>query len=204
MTLSIRPANPGDAEFASSLIHLSMGELADYLFGGVHLSVEEILSGLFLLEKNRFSWKVMEIAEWNGKPVGILVSYPGWEFSDRELAIGVGLFKVSGFWDAMRLSVRALSIASGVETLRNEYYLAHMAVSPDFQGRGIGTGLLAHAEIKAQQIGLYKCSLIVDTENLSALRLYQRSGYQVVFTKTYSGKVAQAHTGYHRMLKDLF
>jgi len=204
MTLSVRPADPADAEFASSLIYLSMGDLADYLFGGVHLSVEGILSGLFLLEKNRFSQGVMEIAEWDGKPVGMLVSYPGWEFSDRELAIGMGLLKVCGLWDTVRLSFRALSIASGVETLRNEYYLAHMAVSPDFQGRGIGTGLLAHAEIKAQQIGLYKCSLIVDTENLPALRLYQRSGYQVVFTKTYSGKAAKAHAGYHRMLKELF
>lgn len=203
MTISIRSADPDDAEFASGLIYLSMGGLADYLFGGVHLSVDEILSGLFLLKNNRFSWGTMDIAERDGKPVGMLVSYPGWEFTDRELAVGVGLLKVCGFWGTMRLSFRALSVASGVETHRDEYYLANMAVSPDFQGRGIGSGLLAHAEIKAQQIGLNKCSLVVDTENRAARRLYERFGYRVALTKNYSGRAAQAHAGYHRMVKEL-
>jgi ribosomal protein S18 acetylase RimI-like enzyme len=90
-----------------------------------------------------------------------------------------------------------------VETYRDEYYLANMAVFPDFQGRGIGSGLLAHAESKARDAGLKKCSLIVDTENPSARRLYERFGYQVVFTKTYPGPAEEAHAGYHRMVKEL-
>jgi ribosomal protein S18 acetylase RimI-like enzyme len=203
MAILIRPAISDDAGLASRLIYLSMGELADYLFGGAHLSVDEILAGLFLLQGNRFSWSIAEFAEWDGQPAGMLVSFPGWEFTRREMNIGLGLLKSCGLWDVLRLSVRALAIANGVETLRNEYYLANMAVFPDFQGRGIGSRLLAHAECKAHGAGLKKCSLIVDTENPSARLLYERFGYEVVFTKKYSGPAEDAHAGYHRMLKEL-
>ena len=200
---AIRPADPGDAQLASRLITLSMGELADYLFGGTHLSVDEILTGLFLLEGNRFSRTIVVFAEWDGQPAGMLVSFPGWEFARRELAIGLGLLKLCGLWDVLRLSVPALSIANGVETYRDEYYLANMAVFPDFRGRGIGSALLGHAEEKARRAGLKKCSLIVDTENPAARRLYERCGYKIVFTKTYPGPAENAHAGYHRMLKEV-
>jgi ribosomal protein S18 acetylase RimI-like enzyme len=203
MTLAIRTADPDDAVLASRLMHLSMGELADYLFGGVRLSVDEILAGLFSLDGNRFSRSIADLAEWGGQPAGMLVSFPGREFTRRELAIGLGLLKLCGLWDVLRLSVRALSIANGVETYRDEYYLANMAVSPEFQGRGIGSNLMTHAEDKAWRAGLKKCSLIVDLENPAARRLYERCGYQVVFTKTYPGPAENAHAGYHRMLKEL-
>jgi ribosomal protein S18 acetylase RimI-like enzyme len=107
------------------------------------------------------------------------------------------------FFELMRLAVRALSIANGVETKKDEYYLANMAVLTGNQGRGIGSRLLEHAEQKAQHASMKKCSLIVDTENPSARRLYERFGYQVVFTKTYPGPAEDAHAGYHRMVKDL-
>jgi ribosomal protein S18 acetylase RimI-like enzyme len=202
MAFTIRPAGPDDALLASRLIYLSMGELADYLFGGVHLSVEEILAGLFSLEGNRFDWKIAVIAEWDSQPVGLLASFLGSEFTRREMAIGLGLLKLCGLLDVLRLSVRALSIANGVETYRDEYYLANMAVSPDFHGRGIGSSLLAYAEEKARRVGLKKCSLIVDVENPAARRLYERHGYKVVFTKTYPGPAENAHAGYHRMVKE--
>lgn len=203
MTCTIRPATPDDAPLAARLMYLSMGELADYLFGKAHLSVDEILTGLFLLEGNRFSRGIADVAEWDGQPAGMLVSFPGREFNRRELSIGLGLLKLCGPWDVLRLSVPAISIANGIETLRNEYYLANMAVLPEFQGRGIGSALMANAEEKARQAGVEKCSLIVDIENPSARRLYERCGYRVVFSKTYPGPAEDAHAGYHRMLKEL-
>jgi ribosomal protein S18 acetylase RimI-like enzyme len=200
---TIRPANLEDARFAFRLMYLSMGELADYLFGKVHLSVDEILAGLFSLKGNRFSWDIADVAKWNDEPVGIMLSFPGWEITRRNVTTGVGLFQLCGLMDLLRLSVRATSIASGVETYRDEYYLSNLAVFPDLQRRGLGTSLLTHAEGKAHKAGLKKCSLIVDTENPAARRLYERCGYRVVFTKTYPGPAENAHAGYHRMLKEL-
>jgi ribosomal protein S18 acetylase RimI-like enzyme len=200
---TIRSANPDDAHLASQLTHLSMGELADYLFGIVHLSVDELLAGLFSLKGNRFSWNITDIVNWNDEPAGMLVSFPGWEITRRNLSIGIGLFKLCGLLDLLRLAVRAMSVAEGIETYRDEYYVSNLAVFPALQGRGIGSFLLAYAEDKAQSAGLKKCSLIVDTENPGARRLYERCGYQVVFTKTYTGPAAEAHAGYHRMVKEL-
>jgi ribosomal protein S18 acetylase RimI-like enzyme len=200
---TIRSANPDDAHLASQLTHLSMGELADYLFGIVHLSVDELLAGLFSLKGNRFSWNITDIVNWNDEPAGMLVSFPGWEITRRNLSIGIGLFKLCGLLDLLRLAVRAMSVAEGIETYRDEYYVSNLAVFPALQGRGIGSSLLTHAEEKAHKAGLKKCSLIVDTENPGARRLYERCGYQVVFTKTYPGPAAEAHAGYHRMVKEL-
>jgi len=160
-SLSIRSATPDDAELAASLMYLSMGELADYLYGGARLSVDEILAGFYSMKNNRYSWSIADIAEWDGQPAGMLTSFPGQEFARRELAIGAGLLKLCNFFEVLRLSMRALSIANGVETYRDEYYLANMGVSPEFQGRGIGSSLLEHAEQKAHKSGLKKCSLIV-------------------------------------------
>jgi len=201
--LSIRPATPEDAELAARLMYLSMGELADYLYGGVHMPVEEILAGFYVMENNRYSWSIADVAEWDGQPAGILTSFPGQEFARRELAIGAGLLKLCNFFELLRLSLRALSIANGRETYRDEYYLANMGVLPEFQGRGIGSSLLKHAEQKARESDLAKCSLIVDTENPNAKRLYERFGYQIDFTKTYPGPAEDAHAGYHRMVKEL-
>ena len=47
--------------------------------------MDEILAGLFLSEGNRFSWNITDLAEWDGQPGGMLVSFPGWEFTRREL-----------------------------------------------------------------------------------------------------------------------
>ena len=203
MTLSIRSAGPDDAELVTCMIKLSMGELADYLFGVVNLSIDGILASLFLMKGNRFSLDATDVAEREGGAVGSLISFPGWEITRRNTMTGVGLFKLCGLLDFLRLAVRALSIAEGVESRRDEYYLADIAVTPDFQGRGIGSALLAYAERKAEGVGLKKCSLIVDTENPSARRLYERFGYHVVFTKTYPGPAGNAHAGYHRMVKEL-
>jgi ribosomal protein S18 acetylase RimI-like enzyme len=203
MQLVIRPSTCSDVELAATLIYSSMGELAEYLFGGVQLSAEEILEGLFLLNDNRFSWQKTDVAEWEGNPAGILISFAGREFTRRELSIGLGLLRLCGVMSVMRLSMRALSVANGIETLKDEYYLAHIAVLPGYQGRGIGSSLLKYAETKARKAGQGKCSLIVDLENPDAQRLYERWGYQIVYSKEYPGPARDAHAGYHRMVKVL-
>jgi ribosomal protein S18 acetylase RimI-like enzyme len=202
-SLAIRPATPEDAELAARLMYLSMGELAEYLFGGVRASVDEILAGLFRLKESRFSWCRADVAEWAGQPVGMTISFSGRETLRRNLVTGAGLLKICGLRDVIHLAVRALSIAAGIESKRDEYYLANMAVLPEYQGHGIGSSLLTHVEEKAREAGSQICSLIVDTENPNARRLYERFGYQIVFTKTYLGSAEDAHAGYHRMVKEL-
>jgi ribosomal protein S18 acetylase RimI-like enzyme len=203
MSLEIRPAIPDDAELVVRLIRMSMGVLADYLFGGVRTPLDEILAGLYRFEANRYSWSRTDIAEWNGETVGMIISFPGGETLHRDIATGFGLFKLCNFFDVMRLGLRALSMGGGIETKRDEYYIANLAVLPQYQGRGIGSDLLAHVEGKAKKSRFHKCSLIVDTEKPAARRLYEHRGYQVVYTKNFVGAAEDPQAGYYRLVKEL-
>ncbi len=201
-SITIRPAAPGDADLASQLIHLSMHKLAEYLFGDARKPVNEILRGLYVSRYNRFSWTTAVVAEDEGKPVGMLFSFPGNEIIRRELIIGAILLKLCGL-DMLKIALRALSIADGVEAYQGEYHLANLAVLPEFQGIGTGSSLLENAESKARQAGQGKCSLIVNTENTMAKRLYERFGYRVDYTKTFPALGENTYAGYHRMVKEL-
>lgn len=54
-----------------------------------------------------------------------------------------------------------------------------MGVDADAAGRGIGSGLLAAADQQARHRGLRRLELTVMADNLRALGLYLRGGFQV-------------------------
>jgi len=59
----------------------------------------------------------------------------------------------------------------------NSWYVNVLAVYPEFQGKGLGTGLLNIAEQIARSHGVSRMSLIVDEKNTPARQLYARHGY---------------------------
>jgi ribosomal protein S18 acetylase RimI-like enzyme len=61
---------------------------------------------------------------------------------------------------------------------RHTGYLV-LGVDADAAGRGIGGGLLAEAAEEAERRGLRRLELTVMTDNLRALGLYLRSGFEV-------------------------
>jgi ribosomal protein S18 acetylase RimI-like enzyme len=58
------------------------------------------------------------------------------------------------------------------------WFLMALAVFVEFRGRGIGTALLREAEGHARTAHLSAVSILVESANLGAERLYRRSGYQ--------------------------
>ncbi|MGA3031788.1 MAG: N-acetyltransferase [Terracidiphilus sp.] len=56
-------------------------------------------------------------------------------------------------------------------------YIQTLEVSPDSRRRGIGAALLRHIESSACEAGAQAIWLHVDTENSSALSLYEAHGY---------------------------
>jgi ribosomal protein S18 acetylase RimI-like enzyme len=99
--------------------------------------------------------------------------------------------------------VRFLPLAGAVESKADEYYISNVGVLPEFQNLGYGAQLLAFAEQQARAAGLSKCSLTVDFQNHAALRLYERLGYKIVYSKTFTGEVARHESGYNRLVKNL-
>ncbi|MEO1094844.1 MAG: GNAT family N-acetyltransferase [Cyanobacteria bacterium J06638_28] len=62
----------------------------------------------------------------------------------------------------------------------NSWYICALAVFPEHRGQGIGTQLLSLATTQARSRGLPLLSLLCFEQNVGALSLYQRHGFQVV------------------------
>lgn len=73
------------------------------------------------------------------------------------------------------------TLAALIETIREADHLLveNVAVSPDFQGRGLGHRLMAHAEILARELGFDTIRLYTNQRFAENIALYRRLGYQV-------------------------
>lgn len=197
--ISIRPARQNDAPFIAEMIKLSMGSLADYLFGTDGQSIKKYIEKLVLENAGRFGLRFSFIAESAGISKGILLSYKGRSIDLLNLATFPHLFSAMGFGPALRFMKRGISLPGGSEAVKDEYYISNLGVDPSSQGLGVGSALLKFAEGLARNEKLAKCSLIVALYNRDAFRLYQRFGYRVVETVQSKDETL----GYHRMVKQL-
>lgn len=76
-----------------------------------------------------------------------------------------------------------VQLTSGREELADGYsraYFYGFRVQMEYRGRGIGTQMLAIAELDLVQRGYGIVSLNVGRENMQARQLYERHGYRVV------------------------
>ena len=178
--INVRPATQGDVSLAVEGLRLSIGDLADRVFGSVpgH-PTPDVLADLFTSPRGRFSYRYATIAEWNGQPVGFLVAYPSRWMPRLYLELGRLLLVRFSIVDIIRSVWPLRAFAKVQEARRGEYYVSNLAVSPQYEGRGIGSRLLAYVDEQAQKYHLRKCSLLVDVQNDRARNLYERSGYHI-------------------------
>ncbi len=64
-----------------------------------------------------------------------------------------------------------------------EYELAKMTVSPVYRGRGISKQLIEACLAKAKELGATKISLFSNHQLVTALKLYEKYGFQYVEVK---------------------
>jgi ribosomal protein S18 acetylase RimI-like enzyme len=181
-----------------------MGIEADWLFGQPGHSTLQVLANLALRRENRFSHSLAYLAEREGQVSGLLLAFPGRLLSRLNLMTGWHLLQIKGLVASIRLACLQPAYGDLKETEPDEFYISNLAVFPPFQGQGIGTLLMAHAEGLAHASGLRKCSLIVTFGHDQARHLYEHLGYKVVAAYLSSHpKVAEGSGGYHRMVKPL-
>lgn len=204
-TITVRPATSADVKTAICLIYLTMGRLADFLFGSDKpLEAENVLAQLFVREANRFSYQFVDVAEMSGRVVGLLLAYSGREIESLRFPMARQLFVVCGLPGMFRFLRRGLPLMGVKEAEAEEYFVNSLAVLPSFQGQGIGTHLLSWGESKARTLGLQKCSLTVEIGNRQASSLYEHLGYRIVATveiEQLSRRIG--YRGFHRMVKEL-
>jgi ribosomal protein S18 acetylase RimI-like enzyme len=201
----IRPAAPVDAGPAVDLIYLPMGELADYLFGA-HDSrrAHDVLTQLFVRERNRFSYQFCDVLEADGRLVGMLLSYPARHLKRLALPMGRHLLAIYGWAELLRFIERSRPLMGLTESAPDEYYVYTLAIHPDLQSKGLGRRLLLHGETKARLAGLNKSSLGVTIGNERARKFYERCGYDIVeVVRTPELEQDIRYAGYYRMVKPL-
>jgi ribosomal protein S18 acetylase RimI-like enzyme len=99
-----------------------------------------------------------------------------------------------GGWSGSVPFIRRLGPARGVRALmafgllskkveEDESYISHIAVHPDFRGRGVGRGLMAEAERLSREGGKDRITLYVASDNASAKGLYLACGFHTVRTE---------------------
>jgi len=73
------------------------------------------------------------------------------------------------------------TLAALIETIRETDHLLveNVAVSPAFQGRGLGRKLMAHAEVLARELGFDEIRLYTNQRFAENIALYRRLGYRV-------------------------
>ena len=73
------------------------------------------------------------------------------------------------------------TLAALIETIREADHLLveNVAVSPSFQGRGLGHRLMAHAEVLARELGFGTIRLYTNQRFAENIALYRKLGYQV-------------------------
>lgn len=199
----VRPCVPSDAPAASDLILLSMGELGEFLMGsGDAGRAKQVFSALVVRRRNRFSHEFAELVEIAGKAVGLGLGYPAGRMKRLHLPMAFQLLRIYGTPEYVRFLRRARPLFGSKEAESGEFYINSVAVSPAFQGQGIGKRLMARLEEMARGWSLDRCSLCVEAGNHGAKGFYERCGYRTVESFQFDSlRRIMGYEGYHRMVK---
>nr|WP_246880612.1 GNAT family N-acetyltransferase [Sporosarcina sp. 6E9] len=163
----------------------AIGDIAERMTGEAEpLAIEQSLCELFRRDDNPHSYLYTYVAEIDGNIAGTMVLYSG--------EIAPQLDRNLSKW----LSEKGAKVSEiDPESLPDELYVNTICVDPNFRGKGIGSQLLTFAEDIAKQENIAKLSLNVETEKEAAIRLYKRSGYEIVSPWTIIGEP------FHHMVK---
>ena len=168
------------------LIHNAIHNIANTLTGKDEK--DKILQTLNLyisMDINRLSYNNIWTYEIENEIAGLILAYDSNRVKELDGAI-LEYLKKNIFLEAF-----------DKECFENEFYIDTVSVFEEFQGRGIAKELFAFIENKAREEGFEKVSLLVDFENLEALKLYEKIGFE----KNCVLEVSKHN--YHHMIKML-
>ena len=181
MEIHFRHARPDDAEQAIPLIYSSGPAAFDYVFAHrTPIDSQEFLRQAFVKGGTEFGYSSHIVGEHDGKVVAIGT---GFSHADKagqtavaikQILQGYGLIKGLG---VLRRGIQVESYF--LESNPDTHYIAHIGVTPDLRGQGIGEQLMRYLIKHAQALGRSAASLDVSCENPRAQVLYERLGFVV-------------------------
>jgi ribosomal protein S18 acetylase RimI-like enzyme len=203
--VNILPAGIECASEAGDLLYATMGSFTDAALGmGDHDLCLKALRELFVRPNNRFSFDRAHIIWQDGQVAGLLLAFPGYEIHSRNFNFILQSVNIYGCRDYLHLILNFFQVFAAKETENDEFYIAHLAVSPEFRRKGLAKMMLACADQASRDVNMNKVSLTVEIGNDAAIELYRQAGFITTHTIETPGLEKKFHSpGYHRMVKSI-
>ena len=175
--MSIRFAKKSDYKSVTPLILQAMEDLAmKFTQSSTIEKAIPLFDYFFQLENNQYSYENTLVYEENGEIIGSIIAYDGSKLNELR----------KPFLDFLKANFNFHQTPED-ETEDGEYYLDNLSVSAQHQGKGVGKKLIEAMLNLAKEKGFEKVGLLVDVENPSAKKLYERIGFQIVGKKDLMG-----------------
>lgn len=177
-----RPAAPADAAVAVPLIYSSGPSAFDYVFttrdGG---DAQAFLQHCFVDGAGEFGWRNHWVGVAGDTVVAVGAGYGAdskWPFT---LAAARQIIGHYGLRRGLGVIARGLRVESVIRPPDGDmHYLAHLAVSPELRGQGVGRALIDRLVGMAREAGRRRVTLDVAASNPRAEALYRRAGFKVI------------------------
>jgi ribosomal protein S18 acetylase RimI-like enzyme len=167
-----RRARKEDCYRIAELFSMSSGGVADYIWstlGIPDLSLLEIGEQRYARENTEFSYQNCVVAEVDGDVAGMMVSFP---VQAAEAGQAEPEAPASSEPDVLA-PFRELEVPGS-------YYICGIAILPQYQSQGLGTRLCEIAKGLAREHQCDELSLLVFEQNVAAVRLYERLGFEEI------------------------
>ena len=164
----IKQATKTYASTISTLILDAIHNIANTLTGENEKSkILETLDFYVKMQTNRLSYKNIWIYEKEKQLAGLIIAYNSNDVKKLDAPIIDHLASKNIFINSF-----------DKECFEDEFYIDTVSVFEKFQGRGIAKELFYFIEQKAKELAFKKVSLLVDVDNLKALKLYEKIGFK--------------------------
>lgn len=169
--INYRPAEKKDSPKLAELISIASDGVVEYLFHDLVPGMTPVQVVAYNLENDNYphSYKSADVAVAGDTVVGMALSYPSSYHTITD--------EMRDFFPADRIEHLRDFYSSFVN---DSWFLDSLCVTESHQRCGIGEKLISLIKEKAIKNGFNTLSLIVFAGNSSAIRVYERTGFQTV------------------------
>lgn len=178
--IRIRPARVVDLPGVAAVLQDAFSDKMRVIFSPNAAKVRAVLEAAYTAPVARGFDGVL-VAERDGRIVGTLLIEPMHYTAHETRAFENFAVRELGLPRMLRASFLLWLI--GHRPAQGEAYISDVGVASDWQGQGIGTLLMQHAEAWASERGRARLTLWVAGTNAPAIRVYERAGFATARTR---------------------